>query len=422
MIALVPLAPALLAVALSGCGAGEISDCADAECRRAHLLAAWDGQPESVATDLAQITEPVERVAVITALVEARPEEARALCGALPRGDDARRRCERMTTRPHLWQARAPAAADTSPWASIAPLERVCTHAVDRPVCLAAVAARAATRGDSRKAAAACNAEQTDVWRWECFFRAAEARAAPPRMSAYAEGAELCRAAGPFEDNCQRHLVHRATIYAPPATVDAPDAWLLQLDIAANIERYWAGRDPETGAGLVGQLWSEALEVSYQRADRVVGNPLLPLPPSALPHARAAAAWRLLVLEALSEEGPENVPTLAALVDRLEAALATRVRGPPSFAPGPEPASVRDLWVDDPGVPSVIYRGTSRRVVAEEPRADLAICVLEAAARAAPPRRALLAEGAGHPQALVRATAERLLGLVVPCAGCAPCP
>ena len=63
----------------------------------------------------------------------------------------------------------------------------------------------------------------------------------------------------------------------------------------------------------------------------------------------------------------------------------------------------------DAPVPSVSYLGLSRRAVADEVAADLAICMLEAAAMhpARPP--GLLEEGAQHPHSLVRLTAERLI-------------
>ena len=68
-----------------------------------------------------------------------------------------------------------------------------------------------------------------------------------------------------------------------------------------------------------------------------------------------------------------------------------------------------DLWEQTEELPSIAYMATSRRLVAEDPAADLAICALEAAARQPPAYLPLLEEGARHPAEAVRRTAERLL-------------
>ena len=74
------------------------------------------------------------------------------------------------------------------------------------------------------------------------------------------------------------------------------------------------------------------------------------------------------------------------------------------------PKRVVDLW--DGRTPdvdtTVVYLSGSRRLVSENVQTDLAICLLEAAARTDPVMRALLEEGLEHPSDVVQQTAQRL--------------
>ncbi|MDP6935731.1 MAG: hypothetical protein QGG40_22615, partial [Myxococcota bacterium] len=86
---------------------------------------------------------------------------------------------------------------------------------------------------------------------------------------------------------------------------------------------------------------------------------------------------------------------------------------------GPRPET--DLWraptAEQGDVPSVLYRASSRRALSEDLRADLAICILEAAARRKTPLPVPLQDGLADPDRLVRWTAERLLSELAKDAG-----
>ena len=104
---------------------------------------------------------------------------------------------------------------------------------------------------------------------------------------------------------------------------------------------------------------------------------------------------------------------LSEWVEALEVALATtRDFDDITMLDGRRtPPRVADLWEERAADVSgtVVYRSGSRRLVASDARVDLAICVLEAAARTQPVHAALLAEGLEHASPRVHQTAQRLL-------------
>jgi hypothetical protein len=126
---------------------------------------------------------------------------------------------------------------------------------------------------------------------------------------------------------------------------------------------------------------------------------------AAVPHARAAVAWREVELE--------GDLSLAELSDRVEEALARRASVAAPAAKGPADAPIRGLWDEvlpgEEGLAWTVYLSHARRAVHEDAVTDVAICVLEAAARVPDARRGLLEEGLDHDDRLVRWTAARLL-------------
>jgi hypothetical protein len=153
--------------------------------------------------------------------------------------------------------------------------------------------------------------------------------------------------------------------------------------------------------------WAQFTIASYRRAATVTGDPLVHLPPEAVPHIRAAAALTWVW------QPDADAESLDAWVGEVADALELRATEPHAGKGGRSDGTpdLPDLW----GVPraeapaSVSYLGTSRRAVSQDPDADLAICVLEALARARPAHLGILAEGTTHTHSAVRWTAERLL-------------
>jgi hypothetical protein len=150
-------------------------------------------------------------------------------------------------------------------------------------------------------------------------------------------------------------------------------------------------------------------------AATVTGDPLDHVPEIAIPHVRAAAAWRLLELEGRGER------TLESWVDVLEAALERRSKPGPAAAAEevltedgkpPRFKGKVDMWTRDQAEdevrPAALYLGTSRRTTSEDSRTDLALVILEAAARMEPPWTELLEAGSSHPAEPVQWTAGRL--------------
>ena len=104
---------------------------------------------------------------------------------------------------------------------------------------------------------------------------------------------------------------------------------------------------------------------------------------------------------------------LAGWVLRLGEVLAERATVPRPAPGGRFLLGMEGMWREDGSeegtIPAVQYLVTSRRaLVADDEEADLAVCVLEAAARLGGVRN-LLVEGRTHAHPLVRWTAERLL-------------
>lgn len=252
-----------------------------------------------------------------------------------------------------------------------------------------------------------------EKWRYECFFQSAEQllrsrKAGHLRLSRMDAVVALCRGAGPYLGRCLTHVQSEVAGLAPPANREAPADWARVRRAVEALAGALAPVDADLAADLADQTWAQALRLSYATAERVVGTPLRWLPEAAVPHVRAAAAW------ALVGRSHERDPDLAAWVGRVAEALADRSSTPGERHPGRVRAP-RDLWraprpeeLDAELVRTVHYLGEARRLRAPEEAEDLALCVLEGAALADPPRRELLAAARDDPRPRVAWTARRL--------------
>jgi hypothetical protein len=187
-----------------------------------------------------------------------------------------------------------------------------------------------------------------------------------------------------------------------------PEAWRPVLFRAEVLAQTWADLDPSYADLAAGHYWARVGAEAAARADQLNGAALELLPAQAVPHVRAAAAAEAL------KRAPAGETDLAAWVSRLSSDLAKRdPQGPPGNRTDRGLKAERDLWptdrdAADGAVPAVVYLGGSRRALGATEDADLAICVLEAAARVEPARVELLEQGLEHPDALVQWTAKRL--------------
>lgn len=397
-----------------------IEDCADAACQEAWLLARRD-QPEAIRPALLAVPQPEARIALVQALLDAGVPIPADACATLPAGD-AQRYCSRLNDRPHLYEAPRPAAevsdrigpatteldsvpALESALADAAPVLGDCAASPDVRACLSEAAHQRAVNGELMDAGARCLGISGKQWRAECLFHAAEAGVRARGSGVYAEATELCVAAAPFRQHCHSHLVSALAEDTPLPSAPAA-AWAETIADAERIGSAWEGRDPRLGALAVDRFWSEALHQSY--IDAPATGLLAELPAAALPHLRAAIAWRLVETRSFAS-WPDWVAAAEAAVD---AAPEPAAGAPPPRERFPH---VRDLWGRDRGndaeVPATFYMATARRALAASPGADLRICLLEALARDVDGFPFRVAADDADP--LVRWTAERL-GRVAP--------
>ena len=389
------------------------------------LSAQWSADPAGTAAAL-QTGELPEDLARLEALLARQPDMMAELCPLLSE-PVLHQRCSTMQQRPHLW-AQHPAAQagerpgggpsarllrpapQPEPFAGLAAqVPQSCPPKVTQEACAQQRAEAAAQQQDTERAARLCLGIETQRWRQECMFVAAEARLRHALPDGYGDAALLCVAAGAFEADCLQHLLDLLGERVPVATAP-PSAWTPLLRAAEVLRRWWQPRDPRYGALAEDRLWAGALFESYQSAAEVVGNPLDVLPPQAHPHIRAAAAYRLM------SEVPVPPAELAGWRVLLDAALARRT------APDPQVRRARavsrpigDRWpVDAPGeetIPALHYLLGGRRATSPEVVLDRQIVLLEAIARRLPQQRGTLQAVAADTTApeVLRWTARRLL-------------
>lgn len=436
--------PGLLLILLSlACRRGppaDIAECEDTDCQLAWLSRALEQGPDVAGAGLEKVQDPIARIALISALTEANPGKTGQLCGRMPRGA-SRDRCEHINSRPHLWNAAMSAPSElprtregTGPASSLLPTPPPessrytgvqggpgpCTQRTDLNACLQARAVREARKGNVPKAALACAGMPDEKWRTECMFVAAEALVLERGSQSYGEAVELCAASGGYAANCMSHTLIELADQAPDAADTRAPAWASVVASGEAIRQVWAQRDPSLGALYEARFWAEVTRLAYGQTPVVSGAPLDHLPPQAAPYVRAAAA------SALTRLSPTTSGlTLETLVSQLEAALAVRAPSAPDRRRGHWFGAEVDLWpkdeAGDEAMPAMVHLGTSRRTWSDDLRSDLAICVVEAAGRAAVERflagdsagmaawDAVVAQGASWPDARVQWTSERLI-------------
>ena len=419
-----------LLVCLLGCSDTDErrSGCEDAQCRQAQIIAAWQTDRAQAQRLLEALPDSVERTAVVSRLVDLYPAQVQALCDGLPQGP-SQDRCRRASSRPHLHVDTPMTGAQSdpaklppierrlvqllqrdSPLSEVAPTQGPCADAEDLPACLLAAALKQAEAKDARGAAALCHAvplggQPAHRWRSECFFGAAEARLKAEQSAGYAAAIDLCTAAEHFGPFCIDHLLTLLARSVPAADVSSEEAWAEVLRSQGAIEATWAGA--EVMPAMRATLWARALSIAVQSAQTVAGDALGFIPDHAVVHLRAAVAARMI-----SEQGAD-AHSLQGWISQVQSALGKRA-GRTQWRPQHGPLKqVGGTWprsaAESDGVALVPYRGLARRAVSEAVQADIAICVLEAAARQQPLPQTLLASAQAYPDPAVQWTAAQLL-------------
>jgi hypothetical protein len=226
----------------------------------------------------------------------------------------------------------------------------------------------------------------------------------------YRDGVALCAAAVLFRYNCLDHLLTILTRRAPAANQADPRSWAEISRSADEVSAVW--REDSVHDEMMSGFWSLALAFSLSSTPEVSGDVLDVVPEQARPHVHAAAAMRMMELEDPSSRN------LKGWVDALEAALKKRIRAAPSWKRPKSTPPVVQVWqrrkAKWAGIPTEVYMKEARRVVSSDFRSDLAIVLLEAAARSEPTPHALILEGMAHPDPLVQFTANEILLVLGP--------
>ncbi len=379
--------------------------CATPSCRLEAVRALWDAPPAEVAQAIDALPAVTERLIALEAYVLEHGErvDQRDFCGALAEGAP-RLRCLELTGRPHLWDERRqdPIEAAVEPsWQDASALEG-CSEG--SAVLCAQAQAKGLAAGDDATPDAPCAALAEPRWADECRLQVASELVLQHREEGIERAVEVCGRATVLRRMCKGHLCSRLAELAPPAAEHDPEGWARVESVAERL-RVAIGTE---GAYWAEHYWSMATWMAVRRGDRVHPEVVARLPASAQPQLRSALAWR--IVEVASPEGAR----LEALVVQLEAAMGG---APVVAAPDAPPRSrlglrrMQDHW-EAPAEEhaSVHFQGLSRRLLAAEPAADCAVCILEAAAQLPPPRIGLLEQGLEHPDPTVQATARRLLG------------
>ncbi|NOY26329.1 MAG: hypothetical protein GXP62_10700 [Oligoflexia bacterium] len=197
---------------------------------------------------------------------------------------------------------------------------------------------------------------------------------------------------------------------APSAEAPAADAWSRLAGRVRELRARVGTADPILADRVVGRTWAEAMLLSYGLVRDVSGTPLDYVPADALPHVRAAVAWRMA-----ARSSDDDLATRVETVARMLARRETRALAEPLQSGH---LRIAGLWARDlpgeEGIPWVAYLQDARRAWSPDATIDGKICVLEAAARMNPVQVDLLVEGLGDEQELVRWTAARLLAATKP--------
>ena len=392
-----------LATALgAGCG----GECREMACMGEALSAAWPGGMEAVGTLLERIEDPLERAVLVDELVEEHPEAATWLCALLGEGQ-GRERCHQVHSRPHMLAGegrQGPEATQimgrSAPGLANSLFDAVgtraeCPEGMSLASCQTRAARSAAVEEGVERAASFCMVLEEGRWRHECMFQAAEAWSQQGGQGASPEGVALCVAAGPFSDECLTHAIMHLV-----RSGDGP-GWSGTVNDAAALQAAWEEWNAAFGAQLVDRFWSELLASSFANGEAWRGPPL-DLPEAARPHVHAAAAMRFFLDTRLAGGELSDLGEASRrLADQIESG------GPPPRRLGEPFGRITDLWADSEER-GVAYLGNSRRAMARDSTVDLALCLLEAAARVVPPDLALIRGAREHPKEVVRRAAIRL--------------
>lgn len=422
------LRSSILLVVAAGCAAApDPWGCADQACREAAVLSAWETEPGDAVEQLHRVSDGLDRIAIISSLIDHHPGDTGALCEMLPHGM-SQERCLSVNGEPEIWRgsgistergSRAGPGPSSSSWsaqsfeASDFINERgnpqLCAEEVDAHACAWGWSRAYAKDGDVDRAARMCASVRTTApnpsrWRHSCFLSAATLHVLASGRTGLVESVRLCGASGDFKALCAERLLHHLASQAPPSDVGGGRAWSDHLMRAQAIRQAW--NDSPMLPELMDRFWAQSMAASTAKAHGMSGDALDVLPLAAIPHIRAAVVWEWMSRQT-------EVGELAVLQAAIAKVLSIRLeRKPPPVETGLITPMV-DMWpVDRDGeshLAAVSYFGSSRRTMARDPNTDIGLCVLEASARLDPPAHSVISSGLGSSDERLRWTAARLV-------------
>ena len=208
----------------------------------------------------------------------------------------------------------------------------------------------------------------------------------------------MCGQAGDLSTECWSHLLTLLPERVPPPNGPSAEA----INLANTVNSAWAGVDPVAARRHVDRFWQAFFANSYAESTNPDGTALADYPPNAAPAIRAAAAMRATELGQLTGGFIDRRRQLAAL-------LAVRSPRTQELGRAPEFRLVQVLGEPPDGIEKVSFLGPASRPLGATDDAELALCVLEAAARTRPPERTVLTEAHGDPDPIVSGEAGRPL-------------
>ena len=397
-----------------------------AGCEREASVAAERSWVELHRADSAAVTDELtamdamERVRVVSALVDADPQGAAPYCSLLPYSM-SRSRCEHAGTSVHLWTppedlapvtragrglGRSVLTAGDVPISEWTQVQMTPTADVADPQAQAWGRAREmAEKGSVEQIAQACaQLRGGERWRHDCFMDAALARLKRLGRSGIPEVFTLCGASGGYRGVCVSRVLDDLAAASPPADVGDPLTWAPVLMRARDLRAM--SDDPRLQAELMDRFWSRVALHSVYAALGLSGDALDVVPRAAHVHFRAALAHRVVGSADASLSVADTERLVGAVIER-------RIGGTGDAVSGLPLPHVTDLWPFDghgeSHIAAASYLGASRRTIANDPRTDLTLSVLEASARTTPPSIARIRATEQHPDQRVRWTAARLV-------------
>lgn len=364
-------------------------------------------------------TEKAQSELEILMQIEKNPRQAKELCSKL-KNAVAKKRCLAIQMRPHLWYKQTAQKADKrrssgpsgrflapsvpTPFAPN-PSKTICESSWTESACRESEAIAA----DNLTGAMGACANLNDLaWKEECFFVAAEKRLVKFGAAKYDESVELCLQAKRYKANCFNHLAKAIAEKANSAISDNARTWSDLIWSTKQVHTYWTDKDPLFGAAAVDLIWAHATDISYEHSGVVAGNPLDYLPVEAKPHVYAAATYHTMKSESVEKFD------LAGWTTQIITVLNSRLKPHQGQAKTPfRRKTISTDWstdsLGDDNIPAVYYMTDGRRATSEDKETDIAICILEAAARL-PNGQSLLFKSKLDDRPLVKWTANRLLG------------